>query len=265
MFAKIAVLLFVFVIVAAASDTQEDLCIVVGGDSSVSCDVSSQVYLESDVLPLETFDRSTRSHRFYYQTIEDALEYCPFSPVIIELKGNHRVENISRLVYAKNEDLTIRARTNESVIVYNFAALQILTKGINVRFQGWTADGCGETTYGMFLSVLTYQSYTRSTQTFKEKQLTKNCLEEAELAVYNMTILNYRGRFTLCQIQSGITIVNSVFMHVANALSSSKTKSCNISDNVFCGCGIENDQCLYVEGLDIAQAQPILKNNRLCE
>jgi hypothetical protein len=250
-----------------------DTCVVVGDLASrITCS-SSTFYREPHwneiVVQTSEFDEETFFYRFHFASIEEALRDCPFSPVIIELQGNHYITDTNALTYTKTSDLIIYGVGRTRPTVFNFFDLHIVEDNVNVQLFGWDANGCGNRERGVFHSEHKLKVCEKSSHNCKDTDLDMPCHIGGKLVVNDMKFTNYHSRYILCQGEGEIHITNSNFTHIPmTALHIYNAVHTTVTDNVFCPCAYDSRtiKCIEItfESIERTPKHHILRKNIEC-
>jgi hypothetical protein len=217
-----------------------DSCIVVGLPIPYLPCMSPEFNNNRRSEPSTHLDEETFNYQIYYSSIEDALEDCPFTPVLIEITGYHYIQSLRRMKYEKTASLIIKGVGD--TLVANFAHLHIVHSGVNVHLEGWKADGCGTSDNGIFYAE-------REMDTCKDEKrascsnviIDVACLVRGILMVHNMHFTDYRADHTLCHGGGDTTITNSNFTNIPiSAIRIYDSSKYVVAHNYICPCGYDS-------------------------
>lgn len=229
--------LFVSLAVAAKIDTRfrEYSCVVTGQFEEPNCDA------EVPHFPPARFE-VWGNNQVFYDTFSDALQRCPYNPVLIEVAGTIYIEE--DLKYSSLSTLWIRGvlHLNEttgdvySPTIVGFKNLYTTYVNTTIIFDSIILEGCG-TTDPLFTS--------------NHETLPGALIDQTFLAT-NITVSNYAAPVVLKQYSSDNTtffaVENSRFVNINNtAINVIGDQAIRIHNNVFSNCGNDEHTCVIMQ------------------
>ena len=115
-----------------------------------SCIVDSEITVASckelsTYQPPNTLPLIIDGNHYFYPSLEEALDKCPFDPVDIYLVGVNYVANRT-LVYTQSKNLYIKGYSDDSstskATIVGLSRMSIANVGINAIFENITFYGC---------------------------------------------------------------------------------------------------------------------------
>lgn len=139
-----------------------------------------------------------------FSSFEDAINQCPFEPMLIEISGTVYISPDAQLQYSGTKDITIRGVSQQmstgeiqKSTLIGFKELLLTESGISVTFENFIMEGCG-----MEAPLFSWEN--------------SGCLVNQSLSVSNMEFLHFRIDNLLCQYSDAyittFSVVNSLFV-----------------------------------------------------
>ena len=206
----------------------ENSCIVVGLDEAPSCNSPTFVNRSKPTFVDE--------RQLFFARLEDAVEFCPFDPVLIETIGTVYIHEPP--TYARARDITIHGvSVNEqrSTLV-GLRDFDITQLGVTVAMNNLDLEGC----------------------------LTKSpvfpCLSDQSLSLTDIAVRNYNSERALCQSAASprtqFWLVGSLMRNTCIWLNG--VQEVNIIENLFIDCGINGTPCIRILN---SSNYPVIINN----
>lgn len=229
--------LFVAVVAAAAPDARfrEYSCVVIGQFDEPNCNGDLPFY------PPARFE-VWGNNQVFYDTFTDALERCPYNPVLIEVAGTVYIQE--DLKYSSLSTLWVhgvphydeKSGVIHSPTIVGFQNLYTTYINTTFVFDSITLEGCG-TDQPLFTS--------------NHETMPGALIDQTFLAT-NITVSNYTAPTVLKQYSSDTTtffvVENSQFLDIANtAIHVIGDQEVRIYNNEFSNCGHDDHTCVIMQ------------------
>ncbi len=228
----------------------QNACIVIGNDDyNITCAI------DDSYAPSEFPTQLPGTNQLIYDSIDDAIRFCPFSPALIEFSGI--VRSLGNVTYSNNKDLIIRGldvQPGVPAVVVGLSALHIVGEDVTIKMENFMAEGC-ETENSFFIGSQTHPG----------------CIVERSVVIDNVAFNHYSGPRLLCQRSyfghGYFEVTNSAFFYISGqAIGLFGSQPYSIHDNYFYWCGSETAACIMIStdpGQQTPEQQDLYNNNIL--
>lgn len=197
----------------------ENSCIVVGLDEAPNCDAPTFVNRSKPTFVDE--------RQLFFVRLEDAVEFCPFNPVLIETIGTVYVHEAP--VYPGTNDIIIHGVSvdGQRSTLVGLGNFDITQNGVSVTVNNLDFEGC-----------LT-------------KSPVFSCLGDQSLSLAGVAVRNYNSQRVLCQNASSphtqFWLVDSLMRNTPlTGIWLNGVQEVTIVENLFIDCGINDVPCIRI-------------------